>query len=81
MVVNAPMPVLMVPIQTCAQVVVTSTNVTRFEEACGCGTERQMAGCALVPKMRQQVRNMHEPGAIGRTVSYGPASISIFFFN
>lgn len=51
-----------VPIQTCGQVVVTSDLLDRFEHQC-CP---RSAACALLPKMRQQVRWM--PGIVNTVV-------------
>lgn len=47
-------PTTIVPIQTCGQVVATASLVQRFEDHC-CP---RAAACALLPKMRQQVRIM-----------------------
>ena len=47
-------PTTIVPIQTCGQVVVTEEWVRKFEDRC-CP---RAAACALLPKMRQQVRWM-----------------------
>lgn len=63
-VVNANVPTTLVPVQLCAQVVLDGTFVDDFErDYClknnsSYGEEAAAAACALLPKMRQQVRSM-----------------------
>jgi len=53
-IIDSNVPTILVPIQTCGQVVVTNELVKRFALKC-CP---RAAACALLPKMRQQVRAM-----------------------
>ena len=61
-IVNANIHKTFVPIQLCAQIVITEQHVKEFERNC-CPTA---AACALLPKMRQQVQLM--PQLVNRHV-------------
>ena len=53
-VIQADVPKTIIPIQTCAQVAITSEHLGRFD----CSAESDLAVCALMAKMRQQVALM-----------------------
>ena len=53
-IVQADVPKTIIPVQTCAQVAITSEHLDRL----GCSAESDLAVCALMPKMRQQVALM-----------------------
>ncbi|EJK62640.1 hypothetical protein THAOC_16739 [Thalassiosira oceanica] len=53
-IIQADVPKTIIPIQTCAQVAITSEHLESF----GCSAESDLAVCALMSKMRQQVTLM-----------------------